>query len=666
MGEFEDRERISAAPTSKAKSKAPLPKQAPASTASSTIHAAGSSALLNAQHWFDKGAAAAGSKRPLDWRTVCANGYQSLKQARSVLAGLDTLSRPLIARVDELRNAMDLYFIKMTPLVSASEAALYQKVVASIHDEDLTLRFAFDLPFEPPKSTHRFEGNAGAAHSAQALNATLDLITFDTRSTLASVRAKLDPAFYRPLLLTKLRSLDANLTYAKSLMDGYEGNDQQRAFASKVHGATLELANLQRFISDRQNNRDLIGEFEAIATKADALRGSVKLGRMEDIELASTNRQVNAKDAESAEIDEAEKAFGQGLDALKEQIQLGANRFFQFAQFENPPEPGSMWGELAAGLLISLLGNLVGPAIGKFIGMGAKPTVNVIAPEPKGPFGKVIGEEVRDVIGDGVQDGVVGTSTDVTQAWASTIKDAETKAGSKDERVRDAVFFHETLLEGRFTLEARAKEHVRLRRKDKSISAAAISALATEARREAATAKERTYQGAARDFALFLARRGLGGVDQVKNPKTGEIKTTTKIGTSHDYFHGGDLHHAGKRDGVEGIGRVTVELDEAGHSITGFALAGLNVEMANAVLNGANRRLDRLGIPTEIHLVPKWSRQRPIFVIDEHGSVRASGHWRDYEASDPAVRGVFDRFATPDKAWASLRGEIIPDNAKVR
>jgi hypothetical protein len=134
MGGFEDQQRTSAAPASSTKpaGKAPLPKPPPATESSSRI-AAASAALLSAQHWFDKGVAAG---KAVDWRTICSNGRQHLKQATATLNSVEKASPSLVERIEETRRAMDLFFVKTTPDVLPSERDGYQKVVASLHDQD--------------------------------------------------------------------------------------------------------------------------------------------------------------------------------------------------------------------------------------------------------------------------------------------------------------------------------------------------------------------------------------------------------------------------------------------------------------------------------------------------------------------------------------------------
>jgi hypothetical protein len=44
--------------------------------------------------------------------------------------------------------------------------------------------------------------------------------------------------------------------------------------------------------------------------------------------------------------------------------------------------------------------------------------------------------------------------------------------------------------------------------------------------------------------------------------------------------------------------------------------------------------------------------------------VRTSVEWDGFRASYPAVQHMADLYATPEKAWERLRGDIIPDGVE--
>ncbi len=589
------------------------------------------SALLTAQHWFDKGVASLAGTKPIEWETVAEMAFPSLDQALTVIGDWDEARGKIAAQLDATRRAMDLYFNRMTPRVPPREVGSYKRVVDKLRSTEVTLRAALDLPMLPAQEVHKPASKHDDVYEAQSLGATLDLIAFEARTTLERARSSNDATVYRPLVLGAVPELQNQLAHALSLSDAYGGTDKAHAFAARIQIASIPITGLRNFITTRLNDKALSDQFAVVEARANRLRAAHKLEPLGGPHERAIEKQ------EHQSVDAALLRLDAGLDELQGKIELGANRFYELAKLEDPQAPGSLWTELAEGLIVALIGNVVGAGIGRVM---------------KGLSLGMISDEAQDLIS--------GSASDTLQSWSGAVNTAKTTARAEEnERIRDALFFRESLLESRQAVALGVKTAIAKRIEEGTIATVEINAIATELLRQAVTAKERTYQDAARKFALFLARRGLGGTEQRRG------KEVSKIGTAHEYFIGDSLSRAGKRDGTEGIARISVELDRSGPTVDRFQLLGMNSDMANAVLGGASRRINKLGLPTEIEIAPTWSRLKWIIVVDEAGELRTSTPWNEFRTDVPALGPIVAAYGTPAKAWDRLREVLIPSTVKV-
>jgi hypothetical protein len=627
----------------------PLPKPGPTRESELRVDVA-RLALLNAQHWFDEGVAAIERKKPIEWQTIVKMARVHLTEAKAELTRDDVQSasaRRIVGQLDETRRAMDAYSDRMAPVLAkdAVESSQFSTVVKSVRDLDQQVRWALDLDPQPKPGAHTPANKKNDVYEAQALGTTLDLIKVETEAALEQVRASQSSKTYGPVILKATASLHQHLQYAVFVIGAHEGKDEAKIFAPKVQAASVAVAALQRWILGRENNSKMIAAFAPIEKHANELRAAVHLGTLGAIEVGVSNDQQRQNTTEQAGITAASKRLTNALRTYQSDTKLGADKFFELAKLEDPPVPGSKWTELATGFLIALLGNVVGPSIGGLIAKLASPsTANGVA---------------QEVLKDGTKSTINGTSTATTRAWAGTVKTAMgTAAADGNQKIRDALLFRETLVKGTLASIELLEDGVTDRIKEGSISAGEIYAMAMQVSRLTVHALDRTYHEAARDFALFLAHRG------TNTKASKDEKGVTEIGTAQEYFYGTDMQNGGKRDHANGIARMSANVDASGHTIRKFALAGMNKDMARAVLDAASRRVNKLGLPTEIEFSVAWSRLKPIIVVDETGKVRTSVEWDGFRASYPAVQHMADLYATPEKAWERLRGDIIPDGVE--
>ncbi len=673
MPEFEDHQRKSAAPTAarKSVSSTPLSKPPPKDAFDTAYENAAIAALLHAQHWFDKGAASITSKHPIAWQTVCGNAFPSLQQAAR--GGNQKPTAQHVERMDEMRRAMDIYIELATSRVEVSDAGAFRKVVEHLREQDYIIREMSRLPARPGRQKHVTAMKSDDAYEAQALVACLTSIEVLSNLTHDGI-GSMKEGTYAPAIEISSQALEQELAYAVSLLSAYEGSDKARAFAPRIKSVGIALARLQRFIEGRQNNKAMRSQFAGAQKNANKLMVATGLQPIESIELGSSNEVEASEGAELTHITTARSELTSALTTLNTRIHVAADQFYELSKLVDPIDDSSLWSDLVKGLLIALIANVVGPNVGGLITRlaGTKTTklLEVTEKLVKHPlnFQRTVkqtilkGGEVSNRVGEGAQNLIANTTTDASQAWAGTLTAAEAETKSeKTAQNKAALFFKKSLILAADESRGKIESDVSRRQDDRDISAAEIKAMAAGIEKDAADAFTRTLNGAARDFALMLAQLSLGA-DAKPNAKPKD-KQVTKIG--NDYQHGPGWTD-GTRLKAEGIARIKIHVTHAGFSVDHYELVGLNKELTKLVYDGAAGRIGHLGVPTEIEFSSDRSGHKDLLVVDELKKIRYVTPWNLFRAPNISELGFASAFATPEKAWQRLQGEVIPNTFTVR
>jgi hypothetical protein len=420
--------------------------------------------------------------------------------------------------------------------------------------------------------------------------------------------------------------LQHHVVYAHSLLDEHPAVDG--GVKMRVAAASAPIQQIWAWIFARENNAKMLSLIDRVMYELDALRATVGLGSLVR-DPVSPPAQASSK----AAGDEAQAVKGEWkrLDnAIAHQFEAftaGAGRFSDYAKLTPPPPKASFWEELAKGILISVIGNVVGPAVGALVKANARTMTEL-------SLGLI-----------------AGSTTDSVQALAGKIADdAFVEAASVNDLPRNVALFTKGLVLTQAECVRVAQDQVTKRVQAKSISAAELVAMREDIDKSSAQQVElMTFQRAAHGFALLTAQLGL------------DVKGDDKVSAMDGYFgepmSGGDRFgetRYGSKLGTMGVGRLQITLFAGGRfRIEKFALNGMIGDLARAVLAQAGDGIDKIGLPIELEIEPNNSGRdaHAFLAIDERGQVRATRGWE-------LMHGTFD--GTPEKLWQSVRRTSIP------
>ncbi len=594
------------------------PKSSPLETSQAAVMRG---ALVTAQHWLEHGGASG------SWLNVAKHVEMHVAEAVSVI-GRSSAFLEVAGQLDDTYRAMDAYILRTAPQLRGSEADSFRTEFKAIRSVTENMRRTLKLQHHPSTRGRRPASNTNDAYEGTAIEATLDLIALE--ATAASGHA----AQNQPLALNAVAALQRELAYAVSLVDSYAGKDKEKRFAAKAGAAGLALARLQRGINDSQNNKPMREAFATVEAKADELMGAIKLPVIANIELKTSNKRDLAKDTGLEEITAARSGLTNAFTSFSTGIQEGTFLFYELAKKQDEPDAPALWSEMVKGLLISLIGNAIGPGVG------------------------ALATKLGLVAAGAAADYIANAATDTVQSWAGPIIDTAKAESKTDTDIhKAALYFRKSVVLGADGARARIVAGFDKRIEEHSISAGEIreaTGLIVEATKGLAT---RTLHHSARDFALMLAQRSLGA-DKKPDAKPLD-KGTTRIGSDWQF---GEGWTDGKRNAAEGIARIKIRLGDAKPSVDHYELVGLNKDMAKAVFDGAQGKVGELGVPTEIELSSDRSGHKELLVVDEHAKVRFSSPWQLFR--EESMRGRAPKFASPEQAWAEITNFVIPDTFK--
>ena len=593
------------------------PKSSPLETSQAAVMRG---ALVTAQHWLEHGGASG------SWLNVAKHVETHVAEAVSLI-GRSSAFLEVAGQLDETYRAMDAYILRTAPQLRGSEADSFRAEFKAIRSVTENMRRALKMQHHPSTRGRRPASNTNDAYEGAALEATLDLIALEATAAVGHAETN------QTLALNAVATLLRDLSYAGSLLDVYGGTDKAKRFTAKAGSAGLALAKLQRVVNDKQDNKSLREAFKPVEAKSNELMGAIKLPLIADIELKTSNKRDGEKDEATAEITAARSTLRSAFTTLNTRIGEGAFIFYELATKEDEPDPSALWSEMVKGLLISLIANVIGPGVGA---LASK-------------LGIVAAEKAVDL--------VANTATDTLQAWADSVQAAESEAKTDSDKNKAALYFKRSVVLGADKTRSLIETDFDDRITDRSVSASEIRHAATLITNAAKGAATRTLHHSARDFALMLAQRSLGA-DAKPGAKRTE-KQTTRIGSDYQYGPGWE---DGKRTGAEGIARLRIRVRDSGNSVDHYELVGLNKDMAKAVFDGAQGRIGKLGVPTEIELSSDQSGHKELVVVDEGANIRFSTGWQLFRQE--SMRKHARTFGSPDKAWEELRHYIIPDTFK--
>jgi hypothetical protein len=609
---------------SKEPSKAPAPILPKVPRVETSQMAVGRAALVTAQNWFERGVT------PSSWRVTADHCALHLQEAASLIHRSKTSSE-LAGQLDNTYRAMDAYILRTAPHLHGDEAEAFRHELKAIRSVADNLRLVLGMPKLPSKRSGNAASGSNDHYEADALDATLDLVLLETTTTLSKIKTSGED-HYVPEVVKTAASLRRNMNYAVDVLDAYGGADKTRRFGMKARAVGLALAQLQRFIDERQNRKQMLDAFAPVESKADELMHRLKLSAISKIEQTTTNDRDLAKDAGVEDIASARRALTSAFTTLQTNVSEGAFLFYALATKQDEPDEAALWTDMVKGLLIALVGNAMGLGVGR------------------------IAVKLGLMAAEGAAHGFTSNAaTDAIQAWAGPMIDAaKGEAKSSADKNKAALYFKTSVVKAADGVRQRIEQGFDQRINERSVNGKEIQAAADSVANDAIGADTRTFHHASRDFALMLAQQSLG-VDE-SSSKDPEAKRTTRIGK--DYEFDGRGWTGGKQGQAEGIVRIGVTIGADGYSVDRYELVGLNKEMAKAVFEGAQGKIGRLGLPTEIMITTKQSGYPEMLVVDENQALRFSTSWNLLRQPPfPAAR----RFASAESAWKELRNAHIPN-----
>ncbi len=447
-------------------------------------------------------------------------------------------------------------------------------------------------------------------------------------------------------------AMGADLAQVEALLAGAGAP----AIARAVEGATLPAMKIRHWIDQRQANVGIKATFALLVLEPlDRLRTRLGLKPTQDIDApAMPQKEVEEAGQEERDIEAAGQALQAKLITLMTGFDEGVKQFNAFAVLKRlPPEP-SFWKELAKGIAVSVIGNILGPVGG-------------ILDEKLAPK---VAEESTKAVGDLI----AGTTTDSVEAIGGKIADGALEQATKSENQldRDRVLFAQSLVLTQSALNEHTWTAISDAIANKTASTAAFKEIASKMDTTNAEITQLAYRHAAHGFSLMQAHRSLGTV----HAKDGEaMKAMADVSGYQGEVHGSfrSATRIGDKRGSTGVGRVDVTINsvngQASVGVNRFRINGMNDDMAKAVLARAGHQLGKLQLPLEISIDPFGMGEtygRPMVVIDEAGVLQDVIGWAPLaertKKMSPPPNGS-EVYADGPSLWKFLGGIQLSANA---
>ena len=590
--------------------------------------------LRNAQHELEKWDGARDpAKVILDARMHLAEASAALVGSGLSPAQIESLQPQMEATTRAVQEVVRMHGDR-PPVTQLKDQAVKLRMLLRL-DPDLTTSYATGEIEKSNKGRHDETEVAGPLVELVRIEAQAgyeQLVEIDLR------KADGQPDERGAIVAAITGKLQHHVVYAHALLG--EQPAVARTLAPKIAAASAPIQQIRAWIFSRQDNAKLLQLFDRVLHEVDALRATAGLGSLAKEPIPALARaSVEGAHKEHDAVTEAQQKLVAAIKAKFTAFQMGADRLKTTAKMDPPSPKPSFWEELAKGILISVIGNVIGPAVGALVRASAR-------------------EMTEASLGF-----VAGATTDSVQAIASKIADgAFARAVSANDRVRNIQLFYEGLVLTQAECVRAAEVSITSRVSAKTISAAELVAMREDiAKANLYQVADMTFEHAAHGFVLLTAQQRLG----LQNREGDQVSAMEGyFGKPMGGSRFGESMIGGKT-GTEGVGRLRVAVfdngDLAGYRIEKFALNGMVDDLAEAVLVHAGYRMDKLGIPIEIEIEPPTSGReaRAFLAIDERGELRGSKNWSALQQAHARARNA-DFYASPEKMWQSLRHDPLP------
>jgi len=585
--------------------------------------------VIAAQHFFER--AAGDPKVDATVSSLIGNGARELRTAlRTVLeTNRFALAVRLSSVIDEMRRS--LLQLQYANIGADSKAAL-----KSAMDVDSTLGMAINYRVSPNIYVGRRSRSESTGHyAASAIRATMHVVEADAALALRELVSikPVDGGFTGDrdaILRSNAKLLVPHLEYVLSVLPTVL--DARTALEPDVERATTPIVAIRSWNASRPGSAMLKGSYSRVWSLMDAVRQGLALPatgqvltpplEVEETEEAALER--NQLDGEVIKVQA-------NLDLLRENYQAGVTRFSDFVEISAPPSPN--WDDLAIGIASAFLGNAMSPL-----------------------FALAVSSIKKQYLQDALKGIGVDSVEELVQSLAS-----KSVVASRNDEFRERKLFAESLNVSKSFLTHGFKNVIASLISNAAMSIDLLRSINASLSRSAAGGNETAFRDASAGYASLLARRTLGTA-------SGQQPSTNLEG----YFGevGGVQPGANDKSRTAlGVALAYVDLVDTSETInariTGFRIKGVNLDLATAIALRAERRLDVLGIPVELHISMEGHPRRARLVVDERGHVKDSYDWEALEPRSAMPgsprQGNTKYYMQPDDFWQAFHALKVPE-----
>ncbi|MBA3502855.1 MAG: DUF4157 domain-containing protein, partial [Deltaproteobacteria bacterium] len=516
--------------------------------------------LRNAQHEIEKWDGARDPGRVIiDTRMHLAEANATLVGAAMSTAQFEALQPQMEATTRAIHEVMRVHGDR-PPITQLSEQAVRLRILLRLDPDPMT-SYTTSKVEKSKKGGHEEADVVGPVVELVGIEAAAayeQLVAIDLRKA-GDAESGYKPDERAAVVAAITGKLQHHVMYAHAVID--EHRDSSRAIAPVIAAASAPIQQIRGWIFSRQDNAKLLPLFDRVLHEVDALRATTGLGSLAKEPVPPLARaSVEGAHNEEKAVTEAQRLLAGAITAKFRAFHLGAEQLEKFANMVPPSPKPSFWEELAKGILISVIGNVIGPAVAGLVSASAR-----------GMTEASLGL-------------VAGSTTDSVQAIASKIADdAFKQAENANDKMRNIWLFYQGLVLTQTECVRAAEASITNRIAARSISAAELVSMREDIdKANVDQVAQMTFQHAAHGFALLTAQLGLGvndhGRDKVSamdgyfgkpmgGPRVGEPRVGSKVGT-------------------EGVGRLRVTIlddgESAGYRIEKFTVHGMVREFAEA------------------------------------------------------------------------------------